>query len=88
MKRLYLSVAMIFSMLQITACGDSDGVSPAPGELTESIPGMEKISAGFGNVVLGTNDVAAKADERPQMNVVFNYDFLFGIHGFTLFFID
>ena len=77
-KNLYLSLAVIFSMLLISACGDSDGVSPVLGNLTESLPGMERMNVRDRFVTLGTNDVAAKADERPQMKVTLNYDFLFG----------
>jgi Uncharacterized conserved protein len=77
-KNLYLSLALIFSMLLISACGDSDGVTPVLGNLTESLPGMERMNVRNRFVTLGTNDVAAKTDERPQMKVTLNYDFLFG----------
>jgi len=78
MKFLYLGFAMFFSVLQLAACSDSDGVSPGSNDLNESLPGMEKINAENSSATLGTNEVSAKADERPQMKVVLNYNFLFG----------
>ncbi|MBQ7079241.1 MAG: TIGR02171 family protein [Fibrobacter sp.] len=89
MKNLYLSLAMVFAMLQIIACGDSDGVSSNSNDFSNSIdfdeshPGMEKIRAVNSSVLLGSNEVTAKANERPQMKVVFTYDFWFSKNEVT-----
>ena len=85
MKKLYWVFAMFFSVLQLMACSDSDsdGVSVNSSDLPESVPGMEKINAVNTSVLLGSNDVAAKADERPQMKVVFTYDFFLGKNEVT-----
>ena len=83
MKKLYLVFVMCFSALLFIACSDSDGVSPNSNTLVESLPGMEMIKATNSSVLLGTNDVSAKADERPQMEAVFDYDFLFGKNEVT-----
>ncbi|WP_173474804.1 TIGR02171 family protein [Fibrobacter succinogenes] len=74
---------MFFSVLQLISCSDSDGVSVSLSDLPESLPGMEKIKAVNSSVLLGSNEVSAKADERPQMKVVFTYDFLFGKNEVT-----
>ena len=85
MKKLYWVFAMFFSVLQLISCSDSDsdGVSVNSSDLPESVPGMEKINAVNTSVLLGSNDVAAKADERPQMKVVFTYDFFLGKNEVT-----
>ncbi len=83
MKKLYWGFAMFFSVLQLISCSDSDGVSVSLSDLPESLPGMEKIKAVNSSVLLGSNEVSAKADERPQMKVVFTYDFLFGKNEVT-----
>ncbi len=86
MKKLYLSLAFFFSVFQLTACSESDGVSSnssRPEISFGSLSGLVRVSASNNVVALGSNDVSARASERPQMNVSMNYDFSIGEHEVT-----
>lgn len=85
MNYLYYGFAVFFVLSQLTSCSDSDGVSSnrSSFDFDDSLPGMVRISATSASVTLGTNDISAKANERPQMNVVLDYEFQIGKHEVT-----
>ena len=41
----------------------------------DTLDGMRRIYAAGASIMLGTNDVSAKSNERPAMRVEFSYDF-------------
>ena len=69
MKYIHLCIAAFFTLFQVTACTDSDGVSPnnSSNSPDENLPGMVRLKIEKDSVLLGTNDGAAKANERPQI---------------------
>jgi len=44
----------------------------------DSLEGMLRVRATGGSITLGTSDKSARASERPEMGVVFDYDFSIG----------
>lgn len=85
-------LALIVS-LYFVACSNSESFTPPVDETavlpivdttedsTQEIEGMLRLSGD--KVMLGTNDKSFKANERPAMNVVLDYDFYMGIHEVT-----
>lgn len=78
---------VMFLVLFCTACNfmeespseqDSESVP-----LEASLPGMIPVASSGQHVFLGMNGDAAKANERPLMQVHFNYDFSMGQHEVT-----
>ena len=69
------------------ACSNSESVysqhDSDPILVADSLDGMLSVRLEQKNLHLGTNEVAAKANERPQMNVLLNYDFSIGKHEVT-----
>ena len=49
----------------------------------DSLEGMVRVKTGESVVRLGTNDELAKVNERPQMQVMLNYEFMMGEHEVT-----
>ena len=80
----YLIASLI---ILLTSCSDSDGVSSSSrleASITaDSLPDMVRVNARKATVLLGTNDVLAKAMERPQMKVSLDYSFSLGKHEVT-----
>ena len=71
--------------LLLNACGDDD-VSEATNESTFSDSYLESgdmIHLTKGEVMIGSNDKSFKANERPAMKVLLNYDFYIGKHEVT-----
>jgi formylglycine-generating enzyme required for sulfatase activity len=68
-------------LVSLYACTDSNSTygfeSDVVKTVEDSLSGMLRVS---GNVTahLGTNDITAKATERPQMDVLLTYDFSIG----------
>ena len=64
------------------ACSNSEGVSSGNSSNIEiegdSLVGMLRIKATGESILLGTNEVTAKANERPSMKARFDYDFSMG----------
>lgn len=59
-------------------------MTPAPTMYVEdSLPGMLRVASNTQQVILGTNVASAKANERPMMQVLFDYDFSIGRHEVT-----
>lgn len=69
------------------ACSNSESVysqhDSDPILVADSLDGMLSVRLEQKNLHLGTNEVAAKANERPQMNVLLNYDFSIAKHEVT-----
>ena len=82
MKRFCLGVSALLASLQLVACGDPVEASGKK-DPAESIPDMVRVKASTEAVVLGTDDASAKANERPEMKVVLDYDFSIGKHEVT-----
>jgi uncharacterized protein (TIGR02171 family) len=67
-----------------TDAESSDSQTPSsssfdePVALPESMDGFEKIQASGKYVYVGTEEISAKSNERPQMKVAFTYDFFLG----------
>ncbi len=84
MNCLRYSFVLFFVLSQMTSC--SDGVSSnrsKPDVSPDSLSGLVRVSASNNVVALGSNDVSARASERPQMKVSLNYDFSIGEHEVT-----
>ena len=85
-------LALIVS-LYFVACSNSESFTPPVDETavlpivdttedsTQEIEGMLRLSGD--KVMLGTNDKSFKANERPAMKVVLDYDFYMDIHEVT-----
>ena len=68
---------LLFSFLFAVACSNSESYDPSdtkPSTIEEMVY-LEK-----GSTTIGTNDKNFKANERPAMNVVLDYDFYMDIH--------
>lgn len=81
-KKLFLISLALF----LFACSESDGVfSPDDKFRTEndSLAGMLLVHANNSVANLGTNDVKANINERPEMKVSMDYDFSIGKHEVT-----
>ena len=78
MRFVFLVLVFIFW----TACSNSEGVSSGNSSKIEveedSLAGMLRIKAVGETVLLGTNEVTAKVNERPSMKARFDYDFSMG----------
>ena len=78
MRFVFLVLVFIFW----AACSNSEGVSSGNSSKIEveedSLAGMLRIKAVGETVLLGTNEVTAKVNERPSMKVRFDYDFSMG----------
>ena len=85
MTYLRYGLALFFILSQMTSCSDSDSVSSnqSKDDPAAALPGMMRISAENAVVQLGTNEVSAKANERPQMSVALNYKFSIGKYEVT-----
>ena len=82
-----LAFCLLISILFL-ACSNSEGVSvPQQGSSVDiaedSLSGMLQIKAVGATVVLGTNFEEAPVNERPEMQVKFDYDFSLGAHEVT-----
>lgn len=67
------------------ACSNSENLSFSQQgtsvEISEdSLSGMLRINATGATAILGTNAEEARANERPEMQVKFDYDFSLGVH--------
>lgn len=72
--------------MTVTSCSNSEGISNEESislVLDDSLSGMWKVLSEGVSVVLGTDDAEARANERPQMKVVLDYDFYIGMHEVT-----
>lgn len=70
-------VYLLFPFLFAVACSNSESYDPSdtkPSTIEEMVY-LEK-----GSTTIGTNDKNFKANERPAMNVVLDYDFYMDIH--------
>ena len=56
----------------------SSSSKPNKKDLPNALPGFEKMKAAGKFVYVGTNELAAKANERPQMKALFTYDYFMG----------
>ena len=78
MRFIFLVLVFIFW----AACSNSEGVSSGNSSKIEveedSLAGMLRIKAVGETVLLGTNEVTAKVNERPSMKARFDYDFSMG----------
>lgn len=78
MRFVFLVLVFVFW----TACSNSEGVSSGNSSKIEveedSLAGMLRIKAVGETVLLGTNEVTAKVNERPSMKARFDYDFSMG----------
>ena len=79
MNRCLLKMPLV---LFLASCGffddSSSGLNPESVILEDSLPGMFHVVANGQQVVLGTDAATAKANERTEMHVHFDYDFLMG----------
>ena len=89
MKKLF-AIANLLLMISFLGCFDSgnDSLGNHSGEAVDfvsndSLVGMVRVFAENKTVALGTNYTSAKLSERPQMNVVLDYDFSIGKHEVT-----
>lgn len=85
MKRLTLYLSYLFVMLFGVSCSNSVDVSSTKiSEFSQdTYPGMVRVKANGKMISLGTNELAAKANERPVMRANFSYDFSIGKHEVT-----
>ncbi|MDY6386039.1 MAG: TIGR02171 family protein [Fibrobacter sp.] len=78
MRFVFLVLVFVFW----AACSNSEGVSSGNSSKIEveedSLAGMLRIKAVGETVLLGTNEVTAKVNERPSMKARFDYDFSMG----------
>ena len=82
-----LAFCLLISFLFL-ACSNSEGVSAGQQsssiEVSEdSLAGMLHVESVGATVVLGTNFEEAPVNERPEMQVKFDYDFSLGAHEVT-----
>ena len=77
MKYFFFCIAILLTFGQFVSCSDSADSpnSPKIEPPSDSLSGMMRVNVTDEPVILGTKDESAKADERPQMKVVLNYDF-------------
>lgn len=84
MKYFFFCIALLLSLGQVVSCSGEDSPhSPKIDPPSDSLSGMMRVNVTNESVLLGTKDASAKADERPQMKVVLNYDFMFGRNEVT-----
>lgn len=78
-------VALLFVSLFLSACSNSEPASSVPQKELDyldslGLTDMVVIRSKGNSVTLGTNDESAPINERPTMDVSFDYDFLIGTH--------
>ena len=79
MKRCLLKIPLVFFLASCVFFDDSSsGIKLESVFLEDSLPGMIRVAANGQEVILGTDEATAKANERPQMEVRFDYDFSMG----------
>ena len=87
-----IACLLLFILLCLLACSNSEYVSSestSPGSRETdyldslSLNDMALIRSKGKSVVLGTDDKSAPVNERPSMEVTFDYDFLIGTHEVT-----
>lgn len=87
-----IACLLLFILLCLLACSNSEYVSSesiSPGSRETdyldslSLSDMALIRSKGKSVVLGTDDKSAPVNERPSMEVTFDYDFLIGTHEVT-----
>ena len=84
MKYFFLSLAFFLILGQVVSCsGDDSPNLPKIEASSDSLSGMLWVNGIDVPVLLGTKDADAKADERPQMKVLLNYDFGFARNEVT-----
>ena len=86
MKQILFCIALLMTAFFGTSCSNSESVSSsgAPAEFSQdTLSGMIRVKATDKKVSLGTNEASAKANERPVMQVSFDYDFSIGKHEVT-----
>jgi len=79
--------AMIFILI-LSSCSDDNSSSANEGsiigsEVPEGLDGFVSVTAAGKSVFLGSNETSARPNERPRMNVKFDYDFYLGEHEVT-----
>ena len=79
---------LIYLLLFLCACGNNDdnAASNANTEPTSRDPYLESgemIHLANGSVKVGSNDKSFRANEKPAMKVLLNYDFYIGKHEIT-----
>ena len=84
-KSTLLLLGLLILLAALGSCSNSEFLySSAITETDEdAFPGMLRVSAGNSTIALGTGENQAKANERPQMIVAFDYSFLIGRHEVT-----
>ena len=86
MKQILFCITLLMTAFFGTSCSNSESVSSsgAPAEFSQdTLSGMIRVKATDKKVSLGTNEASAKANERPVMQVSFDYDFSIGKHEVT-----
>jgi len=76
----------LFFVLVLSSCGDSSlssGEDIIGTDSREGLDGFVSVAASGKSAYLGSDDKSAKSNERPRMNVMFDYDFFLGEHEVT-----
>lgn len=85
MKKIFLKY--IFFLVALCACSNSEGLVSSEWDgvelSTDSLSGMVRVAATKASVYLGSDEINARASERPAMNVRLNYSFSMGRHEVT-----
>jgi uncharacterized protein (TIGR02171 family) len=85
-KQILFCIVFLMTVFGSLSCSNSDYVSSSeyPTEFSQDkLSGMIRVKATGKNISLGTNEVSARANERPLMQVNFDYDFSIGKHEVT-----
>ena len=82
---MYILIYLIFFLC---ACGNNDDNSAStantePTSLDPYLESGEMIHLANGSVKIGFNDKSFRANEKPAMKVLLNYDFYIGKHEIT-----
>ena len=84
MKKLRLVfLLLVFVLVACDGSGDKSPTSPVISVKPDSLSGMMFVSAFGVTTVLGTDVLESRANERPSMDVRFEYDFSLGRHEVT-----
>ena len=84
MKKLsFVFLLLVFVLVACDGSGDKSPTSPAISVKPDSRSGMMSVSAFGVTTVLGTDVLESRANERPSMDVRFEYDFSLGRHEVT-----
>lgn len=83
---LFAGSLLLVGFLQ--SCSEEGSSSPSHEDTvvfvpSDSLMGMIKVLASGKSTILGTNSEKAKASDRPQMEVLFGYDFFMSSHEVT-----